>query len=128
VAGDPVDDLEVQGSAAGGQLALGDLVRGEQGTLAADQADQGGAGAFADAQGGEFGVEARPLPPPPFAGARRRSAVEGGEKEDEAAEQAEGEGPRLGLAERPRGLGYFFFAASVRACCRAAWARRLATS
>jgi hypothetical protein len=128
VAGDPVDDLEVQGSAAGGQLALGDLVGGEQGTLAADQTDQGGAGAFADAQGGEFGVEARPFPPPPFAGARRRPAVEGGEKEDEAAEEAEGEGPCLGRAERPRGLGYFFLAASARACCRAACARRLATS
>lgn len=107
---------------------MGDLVGREQGALAADQADQGGAGAFADAQGGEFGVEAGPLAAPPFAGAWPRPAVEGGEIEDEATEQAEGERSCLGFAERPRGLGYFFLAASARGGCAAAWASRLATS
>ena len=35
---------------------------------------------------------------------------------------------RLGLAQGPRGLGYFFLEASARGGCCAAWARRLAPS
>jgi hypothetical protein len=128
LAGDAVNDLDVQGGAACGQLPLCGPVGREQGALAADQADQCGAGALADAQGGEFGVEACPLPATPLAGACQRPAVEGREIEDEAAEQADRERPCLRRAERPRGLGYFFFEASARGCWAAAWARRLATN
>ena len=113
---------------AKGTLAALDPVGRQQGALAADQPDQCGTGALADAQGGQFGVQACPLPATPLAGASQRPAVEGGEVEDEAAEQADGEGPGLRLAERPRGLGYFFFAASASGCWAAAWARRLATN
>jgi hypothetical protein len=110
-------DLDAQGGAAGGQLPLGDGVRGEQRALAADQAHEGRAGALGDAQGGEFGVEASSLPASAFAGARHRPAVEGAEEENQAAEQPEGDGAYLGLAEGPRCLGYFFWAASARGCC-----------
>jgi len=123
-----VNDLDVQGGAACGQLLLCDLVGREQDALAADQAEQGGTGALADTQGGEFGVQAGPFPATSLARARQWSAVEGGEIQDEAAEQAEGERSCLRRAERPRGLGYFFFAASARGCCAAAQARRLATN
>src|SRR5947209_8611626 len=54
VTGAAVDDLDAQGGAAGGQLPSGDLVGGEQGARAAGQAEQGGAGALADAQGGQL--------------------------------------------------------------------------
>jgi hypothetical protein len=128
VAGDAVNDLDGQGSPACGQLVLGDLVGREQSTLTADEALESGTGALADAEGGEFGVEAGSLLAASLAGAENGPAVEGREIEDETAEEAEGERSCLGLAERTRGRGYFFLAAAARGCWAAAWASREATN
>ena len=113
-------DLDVQRGAACGQFLACDLVGRQQGALAAHQADQSRTGALADAQDGEFGIQASPFPPPALAGACHRAAVQGGEIQDQSSQQAEREGPRLRLAEGPGGLDYFFLAASARGCCRAA--------
>jgi len=113
-------DLDAQRGATCGQFPACDLVRRQQGALATNQADQGRTGALDDAEGGQFGIQAGPFPAPPLAGARPGPAVKGSEKKDEAAEQAQCEGSRLGLAQRPGSLGYFFFAASAKGCCCAA--------
>ncbi len=87
---------------------MGDLVGRQQSALATDQTDQGWTGALADAEGGEFGVQAGAFASPTTAGACHRPAVKGGEIKDQAAEQTHREGACLGLRRALEAWATFF--------------------
>ena len=77
------------------EFVAGQVDRREQGGEAADPALQGGGGALADAQCGQLGIGPGPLPAPPLGGARLGAAVGRGDPDDQAAQEAEPQPPRL---------------------------------
>jgi hypothetical protein len=106
--------LDVEVDAAADQFGPGDFLRGQQGGLAADFADQRRAGTATHAEGGQFRIPTAAALAAAAARARRRPVVPRGDEQQQAAQQANLERPALGSPQWPVGLGnYFFLAAST---------------
>ena len=93
--GHAVDGLLIEGRPLVTEFVAGQFDRGEQGGQAAHLALQGRSGPLADAQGGQLGIGPGPLPAPALGGACLGAAVDGGDPDDQAAQEAESQPPRL---------------------------------
>lgn len=94
-AGHAVDRLLGERRPLATEFLAGQLDRGRQGGQTAHFALQRRGRPLADAQGGQFGIGSGPLPAPPLGGACLGAAVEGGDPDDQAAQEAESQSPRL---------------------------------